>query len=202
MQVLLRTRSRGTRSRSTRATASWMPRTIATAWPTRRAAIRATPSSRTRSSRTACSASICAHPGTGGNIDAPAGVPLQNTPGGPHQGANLLQNYPVLSSAISSASSTVITGIAEQHAQRDLPSRVLRQPHGQCVRIRRGQNLPRRYFGDDRRLRQRVVLRDGARGKSRGPGPQRHRDGSRQQYVGVFQRHPHPILELGHLPPA
>ncbi len=49
-------------------------------------------------------------PGTDGNIDAPQGVPLQNTPGGPHQGANLLQNYPVLNSAISSASSTVITG--------------------------------------------------------------------------------------------
>jgi parallel beta-helix repeat protein len=49
-------------------------------------------------------------PGTGGNIWAPQGVPLQNTPGGPHQGANLLQNYPVLSSAISSASNTVITG--------------------------------------------------------------------------------------------
>ncbi len=48
--------------------------------------------------------------GTGGNIWAPQGVPLQNTPGGPHQGANLLQNYPVLSSAISSPSSTVITG--------------------------------------------------------------------------------------------
>src|SRR5262249_39786928 len=30
--------------------------------------------------------------------------------GGPHQGANLLQNYPVLGSAVSSASSTVITG--------------------------------------------------------------------------------------------
>jgi hypothetical protein len=49
-------------------------------------------------------------PGTNGNIDAPQGVPLQNTPGGPHQGANLLQNYPVLSSAVSSASNTVVTG--------------------------------------------------------------------------------------------
>jgi hypothetical protein len=49
-------------------------------------------------------------PGTNGNIDAPQGVPLQNAPGGPHQGANLLQNYPVLNSAISSASSTVVTG--------------------------------------------------------------------------------------------
>src|SRR5271157_4317924 len=49
-------------------------------------------------------------PGTGGNIWAPQGVPLQNTPGGPHQGANLLQNYPVLNSAISSTASTVITG--------------------------------------------------------------------------------------------
>jgi len=49
-------------------------------------------------------------PGTNGNIDAPQGVPLQNTPGGPHQGANLLQNYPVLSSAVSTPSATVITG--------------------------------------------------------------------------------------------
>ncbi len=49
-------------------------------------------------------------PGTGGKIDAPQGVPLQNTPGGPHQGANLLQNYPVLTSAVSVASSTVVTG--------------------------------------------------------------------------------------------
>ncbi|MGO9913133.1 MAG: beta strand repeat-containing protein, partial [Isosphaeraceae bacterium] len=49
-------------------------------------------------------------PGTGGNVQAPWGVPLQNTPGGPHQGANLLQNYPVLNTAISTASSTVITG--------------------------------------------------------------------------------------------
>ena len=49
-------------------------------------------------------------PGTNGSIDAPQGVPLQNTPGGPHQGSNLLQNYPVLSTAVSSASSTVITG--------------------------------------------------------------------------------------------
>ena len=49
-------------------------------------------------------------PGTDGNIDAPPGVPLQNTPGGPHQGANLLQNNPVLTSAVSGASSTVITG--------------------------------------------------------------------------------------------
>ncbi len=49
-------------------------------------------------------------PGTGGNIWAPQGVPLQNTPGGPHQGGNLLQNYPVLNSAISSTAGTVITG--------------------------------------------------------------------------------------------
>ena len=49
-------------------------------------------------------------PGTGGNVDAPAGIPLQNTPGGPHQGANLLQNYPVLNTAISSSANTVVTG--------------------------------------------------------------------------------------------
>ena len=49
-------------------------------------------------------------PGTGGNIWAPKGVPLQNTPGGPHQGANLLQNYPVLNSAISTTAGTVTTG--------------------------------------------------------------------------------------------
>jgi parallel beta-helix repeat protein len=49
-------------------------------------------------------------PGTVGGYWAPQGVPLQNTPGGPHQGANLLQNYPVLSSAVSSASGTAITG--------------------------------------------------------------------------------------------
>ena len=42
--------------------------------------------------------------------DATQGVPLQNTPGGPHQGANLLQNYPVLSSALSTTAGTVITG--------------------------------------------------------------------------------------------
>jgi hypothetical protein len=49
-------------------------------------------------------------PGTNGNIQAPQGVPLQNTPGGPHQGANLLQNYPVLSSAVSSTSNTTVAG--------------------------------------------------------------------------------------------
>jgi streptogramin lyase len=39
----------------------------------------------------------------------PAGV-VANTPGGPHTGANDLQNYPVLTSATTTATSTTITG--------------------------------------------------------------------------------------------
>jgi hypothetical protein len=43
-------------------------------------------------------------------IDLGNDGPTPNTPGGPHSGANLLQNHPVIASAVSSASSTLVTG--------------------------------------------------------------------------------------------
>jgi hypothetical protein len=51
--------------------------------------------------------------------EMPDGVDANVPPGGSHVGANDLQNYPVLASAISSSTSTIITGTFSEDAERN-----------------------------------------------------------------------------------
>ena len=128
-------------------------------------------------------------PGTGGNVDVPAGIPLQNTPGGPHQGANLLQNYPVLASAVSSTSSTVVTGSLNSTPNTSFHLEFFAGPTANASGYGEGKT----YLGDT------SVTTDASGnasfsvtlpvGSLVGQVLKRNRDRPRQQYIGVLQGH-------------
>ena len=90
----------------------------------------------------------------GGTEDA-FGV-TANSPGGPHTGPNSLQNYPVLTSAAASATSTAIGGTLNG-AQLDVHDPALQQPDGRPLGPRPGPRLPRGDERRDRRERQRPL---------------------------------------------
>ena len=128
-------------------------------------------------------------PGTGGNVDVPAGIPLQNTPGGPHQGANLLQNYPVLASAVSSTSSTVVTGSLNSTPNTSFHLEFFAGPTANASGYGEGKT----YLGDT------SVTTDASGnasfsvtlpvGSLVGQVLSADRDRPRQQYIGVLQGH-------------
>ena len=86
------------------------------------------------------------------------GVPLLNSPGSPHTGANLLQSFPVLNEAVAfTGLSTVIVGSLNSDPELDVHAPVLREPDGRPIGLWSRTNVDRHDDRDNRFERQREL---------------------------------------------
>ena len=81
--------------------------------------------------------SIFSNDSLGIDLRLPTGV-NPNDPQDPDVGGNRLQNYPVITSVITTGSSTIIEGTLNSAPKRGIHHRILPQPGGGSLRFRRG----------------------------------------------------------------